>query len=98
MSTVPASSTPGLEYARKLYANILEWYKDVHSRAQVILTVDGAFITLLAGSVLGKSDEIAAATDEFGPETWALLALTAVAFGLSLIWAIRTLTPRSLSP
>jgi hypothetical protein len=86
----------GLEYARKLYGNIGEWYKDVHTRAQLVLSLDGAFVTLLAGSILGNRDEIKSATDVFGWETWVLLALMALAFATSLFYAIQTLTPRSL--
>lgn len=86
----------GLAFAQRLYGNLGEWYKDVHGRAQLVLSLDGAFVTLLAGSIIGNRDEIESATDVFAWETWVLLGLMALSFAISLFYAIRTLTPRNL--
>jgi hypothetical protein len=93
-----ASEDESLEYARKLYANILDWYKDAHGRAQLILTVDGAFVTLLAGAVVGSRSDLHATVNAFGLETWIALTLMAVAFALSggsALWALMPLRLRT---
>jgi hypothetical protein len=86
----------GLTYTKDLYANVIEWYKDVHARAQLILTLDGAFVTLLSGAVVTKRVDLEAAAEAFGPETWIFLALMAVAFAASGACVILALMPRGL--
>jgi hypothetical protein len=53
------SSEEALEYARRLYLNILEWYKIADSKGQLLLTLNGAFVTVMTGFVLGKPAGIA---------------------------------------
>jgi hypothetical protein len=38
--------SPALEYSRRTFDGVLEWYKNADSKAQVILTIDGAFFLL----------------------------------------------------
>jgi hypothetical protein len=88
----------GLEYARKLYASITGWYTDTHGRAQIILTVDGAFITLLAGVVVAKEADLRPTLSVFGVETWISLAVMALGFAISTASALSALIPLRLSP
>jgi Family of unknown function (DUF5706) len=91
-----ASEDESLEYARSLYASIVDWYKDAHGRAQLLLTVDGAFITFLAGVVLANRSDLHITLDAFGPETWTFLGLMAVGFAISGGAALLALMPRRL--
>jgi hypothetical protein len=86
---------PALEYARRLYANVLDWYKLADTKAQLLLTVDGVFVTVLAGAVLGDPQETSDRVQRFGPETWALLGAAALALLLSVACAALCLWSRS---
>jgi hypothetical protein len=81
-------SQTNVEYLRRLYANVLDWYKIADSKAQLILTLDGAFITIVTGTVFAKPDELMARQRVFGWETWTFLSLAALAIVSSIICAV----------
>jgi hypothetical protein len=89
----PPSQT-SLEYLRRLYANVLDWYRVADSRAQLILTLDGVFITIVTGTVFAKPEELAAWQRVFGLETWAFLSLAALAIIGSITFALLCLHSR----
>ena len=39
----PDPEKEAFEYTKGLYGNIIDWYKDVHGRAQAVVTLDGVF-------------------------------------------------------
>jgi hypothetical protein len=88
-------SEEGLEYARRLYLNILDWYKIADSKGQLLLTLDGAFVTIMTGFVLGKPAEVHDKVQQFNPETWFLLIVAALAIALSIACAAACLWSRS---
>ena len=45
-----------LEYLRRLYANVLDWYAEADAKAQLILTLDGIIITLSSSGLVLKSN------------------------------------------
>ena len=66
-----------VEYLRRVYANNRDWYAISESKAQILLGAHGAFISIVAGTLLGVSGNLPAATKaRLGPETWAFLAVT----------------------
>lgn len=83
----------GQEYVRRLFANILDRYKDVHNRMQVLLTINGIFLSFLVGNIITRRVDLDAIIQSFGPETWALLVLMTTAMGLSILWVILCLSP-----
>jgi hypothetical protein len=83
-----------VEYARRVYDSILDSYKAADLKAQVVLTANGTFLTILAGLVLAKPSDTAAATATFGAETWLFLALMAVALAGSFVSATACLHSR----
>jgi hypothetical protein len=89
------SSEEALEYARRLYLNILEWYKIADSKGQLLLTLNGAFVTVMTGFVLGKPAEIRDKVQQFSLETWFLLVVAALAIALSIGCAAMCLWSRS---
>ena len=48
-------STDALEYARRLYDTTIDWYKNADLKAQILLTLDGAFLTFMTTSIFSKS-------------------------------------------
>ncbi len=86
-----------VEYARRVYGNVLDWYRNADAKAQVILTLDGAFLTLLSTSVFAKHDEVLWAVKHFSPETWVALALMCVSLTGSIISALMCLRSRTYS-
>ena len=46
---VPPAGEPALDYTRRVYANVLGWYENADRKAQLILTANGGFLTVLAG-------------------------------------------------
>ena len=84
----------GLDYARRLYANIREWYDNADRKAQLILTVNGTFVTILSGLALTKPDDVRATIKVFGIETWAFFGLSAASVLLAFVAAALVLWSR----
>lgn len=91
-----ASSSRGLDYTKALYANVVDWYKDVHSRAQHVLTVDATFLTVLGAVLVTKASDLGANTATLSGVTKVLLAIMALLFITSIVAAVIALTPRRL--
>jgi hypothetical protein len=89
----PPGGPQGAPFVTALYNDRLEWFRDVQTRAQVLLTVDGIFTGFLTGTLLGKANDVRAVVDHFGPETWAFLLLMGITLGLSLYYTVRALNP-----
>ncbi len=69
------NSTEQLEYARRLYDNVLEWYRNADSKAQVILAIDGGFIAFVSSAVLTKPADLNAILGSFPLAAWIALTL-----------------------
>jgi hypothetical protein len=54
-----------LDYSRRVYERTLEWYKNADAKAQVILTLDGAFSTFLTTSIFKAPDDLTKITQRF---------------------------------
>jgi pycsar effector protein len=75
---------PALDYARRLYADTLGWYRSAETKAQVILTFDGILLAAFTGLTLTKRVDVLAVFEVFGHETWGFL----IAGGASLVVSI----------
>lgn len=49
-----------LIYCRAVYASMLDWYKVADTKGQLLLTINGIFVTVLSGLVLLRPDELIA--------------------------------------
>jgi hypothetical protein len=87
---------PALDFTKHLYSNIIDWYKDVHSRAQQVLTLNGAFVSLLGAAILLKGADLSDVKGHFGWDTYVALAVMAVLFAGSGICAVAALMPLGL--
>ena len=44
-----------VEYLRRVYVSTREWYVAVEKKAQLLLTANGAFVTIVLGTLLGRA-------------------------------------------
>jgi hypothetical protein len=95
-----ANSREGLDYARNLYKLILDWYKNADLKAQVLLTLDGVFLTFLTGSIFTKPEEASRLFAAFTTPIWLLLVamclclMGSIFSALSCLWSRLYLPPR----
>lgn len=77
-----------------MYDRVFDWYKIAESKAQLILTIDGIFATIVFGSLSGRISDLGHAHTVIGPETWSLLAITLTALCGSIACATACLQSR----
>lgn len=87
-------ATAGREYARNLFANVISWYGSADTKAQVVLTLDGAFLAFLTGTVFAKPDDLEETLARFTPLTWWLLGAMALCLAASIACALLCLWSR----
>jgi len=85
-----------VEYLRGVAAGLRYWYRSAESKAQLVLTVNGVFLTFLTTSVLASRSDITQVTAVFGAETWVFLAGMALCLALSILSAVTCLASRGL--
>lgn len=86
-------SSASYEYSRYLYSEVLGWYKNADAKAQVILTLDGAFITFFSSALFFKSNVIST----LDISTKIILCLMGVSLTFSIYNAISCLWSRIYS-
>lgn len=92
-SPAAAPLSERLDLARRLRADQLTWYSDVHHRAELVLTLDSIGVGILGSVVAIKGPDIATIASVFGSDTWAFLGLAALSLLGSLAYALRSLHP-----
>jgi hypothetical protein len=85
---------PELTYVRRLYDYILDWYKNADTKAQAILTLDGALITFITGFVLLKPDDLNDTVADLGTINYIFLALMATSLIVSVSCALNSFRSR----
>jgi hypothetical protein len=93
-SAAAEPATTGLDYARRQYANIREWYDNADRKAQLILTANGSFVTVLAGLALTKPGDVRDTVHVFGVETWLFFGLSALSVLVAFLAAAAVLWSR----
>lgn len=97
----PGTNSPDLqltiEHLRNVRATLHDWYRSAETKAQLVLTVDGLFLTFITGTVLAQQDNVARTTAVFGPETWAFLVGMTLCLALSISSSVVCLASRGLS-
>jgi len=84
-----------LDYARHLFDNYIDWYKNADAKAQVLLGLNGVFLGFLTKSTFTSADELTKLTRGFGITTWLLLAIMCGTMAMSIFSAIRCLWSRT---
>src|SRR3984885_7305370 len=89
-------------YVRNLYANTRQWYTTAERKAQLLLTVNGSFITIVFGALFSRDNGVRTGAVHFGTDTRVLLGIfvatlaSAIACaGLSL-WSLHGKVSREL--
>jgi hypothetical protein len=84
------------EYLRDLGTDLRYWYRAAETKAQLVLTVNGLFITFLTTSVLARRADVVQATAAFGVETWVFLAGMSLCLALAILSAVTCLASRGV--
>jgi hypothetical protein len=84
------------EFVRDIATDLRYWYSSAESKAQLVLTVNGIFLTFLTTGMLASRSTAAQATAVFGPETWVFLAAMSACLGLGILSAVACLASRGL--
>lgn len=90
-------SENSVEYAHRLYDDVRRWYDNADAKAQVVLAIDGAFMTFLTGAIFEKPGDLKEIVDSFSDWTWPLLALMTLCLMASVMSAILCLWSRTYS-
>jgi hypothetical protein len=85
-----------LDYSRLVFEKVIDWYKNADSKAQIILTVDGVFLTFLTTSIFKDPDELSKITQRFTTYTWIFLIAMCVCLIGSILSALMCLWSRIL--
>jgi hypothetical protein len=96
MTLPPQNNPSSIEYTRRLWDNVIHWYSNADTKAQVILAVDGAFLAFLTGSIFQKPEDLLNTVSHFNSLTWILLILMVVSLFISIFFAIKCLWSRLL--
>jgi hypothetical protein len=90
-----SSIPPGaLAFSREVYASTLDWYKVADSKGQLLLALNGVYITVLSSVTIASSQNMVKLRTSLPPVTWFLLVGAAVATAVSILMAIAGLYSR----
>lgn len=68
-------NTVRLNYTRRLHDNILNWYRNADTKAQVILAIDGGFIAFVSGTAFARPADLISIVEKFNTGTWIFIVL-----------------------
>lgn len=84
-------------YVRRLYDDVVGWYRSADTKAQVVLAIDGAFVAFLTSGIFRKPEDLKAMVVDFSLPTRILLLLMMLSLLLSIAAAIHCLWSRIYS-
>mgnify|MGYP001053772750 CR=1 FL=1 len=93
-SDIKEQRESSLEYSRFLYDDVKDWYKNADTKAQILLTLMGVFVTFLTSSIFVKADDLSKITRCMTPIIWIVLVTMvgtvtlAVISGLACLWSL----------
>jgi hypothetical protein len=85
---------PSIEYTRSLYDDVVYWYRNADTKAQILLTLIGVFIGFLTSTVFVKVDDLKDITHYFDKIIWFTLSIMATTVTLSVFAALACLWSR----
>jgi hypothetical protein len=83
-----------LKYINAVYTHVEHWYENADRKAQIVLVLDGAFLSFITSQAFTKAVDLQEITVCFGTETTLLLTLMALSLAASILSAIICLHPR----
>jgi hypothetical protein len=93
MTTEPASQPEALAYSRLVYDSMRDWYKVADRKGQLLLTLNGIYITALS-SVVIVSPQALLSRKAFPAVAWLFFGGAALATTISILSAIACLHSR----
>jgi hypothetical protein len=91
------SDAPGLAYSRQLHAELAALNRDLYSRAQTILTLDGLVIGVFGAVISSSPDDVAKTVAQAATSTSILAVLAITALACSVVSALMALHSRHRS-
>ena len=88
------TTSEAVDYSRRLLDLVINWYNNADSKAQVILTLDGVFLTFITSSILASPDDLGKIIGRFGLDTWLFLILMCLCLVGSIVSALVCLLSR----
>ena len=82
------NSTQKITSIRNLHNLILNWYKNADTKAQAILTLDGAIITFITGFVVLKPTELKTTIESLDIIHFVFLMFMALSLIVSVLCAL----------
>jgi hypothetical protein len=89
-----ATDSPTLTYSRSVYASVMDWYKVADTKGQLLLTLNGIYITALSSIVIISPKDLVNRKASLTPVTWLFLGGAAAATVISILSAILCLHSR----
>ena len=83
-----------LAYSNLVLETVMDWYRNADSKAQIILTLDGALVAFLTSSLFKRAEDLSSITRNFTWITWTLLAAMCVCLAGSILSALTCLWSR----
>jgi hypothetical protein len=81
------------DYLKRLYDDVLGWYRSADTKAQLLLTLNGVLITVATAVAFAKPEDVAARKAMISGRAWLpLIAATACVIGsviCAVAWANR---------
>jgi len=94
---MPNDSNPAVGYVRRLYDDVLGWYRSADTKAQVVLGIDSAFVAFLTSAIFAKPVDLKQIVAGFSSWTSMFLVLMLITLLLSISAAIHCLWSRIYS-
>ena len=87
---------PSIEYARSLYDDVVYWYKNADTKAQILLTLMGVFVGFLTSSIIVGATDLNEITDciDMNHDIWIVLSIMTATVTLSVLSALACLWSR----
>ena len=82
------------KYISAVYAHVEHWYENADRKAQIVLVLDGAFLSFITSTAFVKAEDLRKIISCFGLETTIIIALMALSLAASILSAIACLHPR----
>jgi hypothetical protein len=76
---------PALEIARRIHAEVISANRDLYTRAQIVLTLDGIVLGATAAALAGKPGDLRRTINVFATTTWVALAVAGAALIASVL-------------
>ena len=94
MTTDTAPPPAALTYSQDVYRSLIDWYKVADAKGQLLLTLNGIYITVLSSIVIVSPRDLASRKTNLPLVTWLFLGGAALATVISILSAIGCLHSR----